>query len=297
MVFASLFNSYSNFITNAETRTQRAVDIVSAEVDNSLDHAADVLQHLSRSIEIYGPGLVSDDLDPRMSVASSDRSYLGLSVWSPFGDLLVTTDPNHTEFDLDPILEILTTAIDQNAAIIPQKITVQSSTEGIDTKRHRILLARGLFESEEFVGFSVIEVSLAHLTNQLNRIQTETGVPFRLAFDRSPLTGLPFVHGVDQLENPPDDVAVFSRQLPYGFSVDAFYRSGDVQSAAIWSMAWLIVLATLFGAASRRFFSPSLSTGNSAAECNARSQRQIRKRTTRQRRSRGSFGGNSTARL
>lgn len=243
VVVSSLSIAYGNFVAGAEARTARAVDVLAADIENSLKNAEDVLQYVSRSIEIYGPGLVSEDLDPRMSLTSTNRAYLGLSVWSSFGDLLVTTDPRHAQFDMGPLLTQLTTAQDRSLGAVPFMIaTAPDATEQANGTTH-ILLTRGLYESEEFVGVSVIELSLAHLEREVSTVAAETAVPMQLLYDSSIILGR-----TNSADDTSETVA-FTRSLPFGFAAEAIYRPATVRAEALHAMRWLFVLSVLFGSA------------------------------------------------
>lgn len=237
----------------AQAKLNEAVEITAANIDNSLKHAEDVLLHLSRSIEVYGPGLVSEDLDPRLALGSSERSYRGLSVWSPYADMVVSTDPNHVNYDLRPLLERFTTSdvAIRNPVVVNQPL--QSDSPASPDSNHSILLALSLYEREEFVGVSLIEISTPHLIEELQSLRRKTGIALRLFHDDMEISPLVDAPTPDQPGTTKTQAVVFAKQLQYGFSVLADYDPVAVRARAIQSLDWMMYLAAFFGLALTAF--------------------------------------------
>jgi hypothetical protein len=226
----------------SKARVRSAVEVLANEIASSLRHTDDVLQQLARTIEIYGPGIVADHIDPRRETSAQQRNYLGISVWSTFGDLLVTTDQSHWNYDLKHAISHF---MDGEGPDTPP-ILIEIGNRGNDAAgaSAQFGIAHGLYEDGSLIGLTMAEVSIPHLLDLLEEVRKKTGANISICYMGKPLVDASSPWLQDNRTHSPNATRLGADAL-YGFSVEAVLDEARVRRDALWSLR--LLLAVLCG--------------------------------------------------
>ncbi|MEE2634075.1 MAG: response regulator [Pseudomonadota bacterium] len=226
----------------SKARVRSAVEVLANEIASSLRHTDDVLQQLARTIEIYGPGIVADDIDPRWATNAEQRNYLGISVWSTFGDLMVTTDEAHWNYDLKQAVSHF--MYGEGPDTPPILIEIEKRGNDAAETSAQFGIAHGLYEDGSLIGLTMAEVSIPHLFDLLEEVRKKTGADISICYRGEPLIDVSPPRLQDSRSHSPNETRLGTDVL-YGFSVEAVLDETLIRQDAIWSLR--LLLAVLCG--------------------------------------------------
>lgn len=226
----------------SKARVRSAIEVLANEISGSLRHTEDVLQQLARTIEIYGPGIVADDIDPRWAASARQRNYLGISVWSTFGDLMVTTDEAHWNYDLNQAVSHF--MYGEGPDTPPILIEIEKRRNDAAGTSAQFGIADGLYEGGSLIGLTMAEVSILHFFDLLEEVRKKTGADISIYYRGEPLVDVSSPRPQDSRSHSPNETRLGTDAL-YGFSVEAVLDETLIRQDAIWSLR--LLLAVLCG--------------------------------------------------